>query len=150
MRNEYTIEGNIIIIKLNKRDGSKLYTRISVEDFEFIKGIDVKWYAGTPNGAGQVYVKGDMYMDNIRTNMQLHRIILGVEGNRSNLVVDHINRDTLDNRRQNLRFVNRRTNMGVMWINNRWQAWLDGEYLGGFESREDALEARRRMESPVE
>lgn len=72
--------------------------------------------------------------------------------------VDHINRDTLNNRRCNLRVVTQRGNMGnmknqsqygvgVKKKGNRYQArtWLAGgkfKYIGTFDTSEEARKAR--------
>lgn len=69
------------------------------------------WHSST-NGRDQSrYVKGRPYS---RKGSQgrlerLHRFILGVTD--ANLQIDHINRDTLDNRRCNLRIVTQSENM---------------------------------------
>jgi hypothetical protein len=87
----------------------------------------------------------------------MHRLIIGAK---QGDFVDHINMDSLDNRRSNLRIVTRgesqrntrpakgRDVKGVYAIRRkgrslRWRAeyWMDGKhrYLGQYENREDAV-----------
>ena len=85
---------------------------------------------------------------------RMHRVLMNPS---VNMQVDHINGDSLDNRRENLRICNNRNNSyiqtktnntssiykGVSWKkqNNKWQAAIRSEktiYLGLFESEEDA------------
>lgn len=93
-----------------------------------------------------------------RREVLMHRLVMGFEHGDGRMV-DHINRDKLDNRRANLRESSHALNAqnqgarassgfrGVHWDKNqrRWQAQvgLDGRlhYLGTFDSREDAAAA---------
>ena len=81
-------------------------------------------------------------------------------------VIDHINRDKMDNRQSNLRFTSQKTNThnssmyttntsghrGVTYDkrNNKWvaQAFFEGKmcYGGRFEKIEDAVKARKKLE----
>ena len=78
----------------------------------------------------------------------LHNAIMGMEPLG---LVDHINRQRLDNRRSNLRITTRSGNHqntprrnnrskfhGVSLARNKWQARLCSEYLGIFETPEEA------------
>lgn len=83
----------------------------------------------------------------------MHRLILNApEG----LVVDHINRNALDNRRNNLRLCTRSQNCmnsmphggmsqykGVTWnkSSQRWQAACQGKYIGMYDYEELAAQA---------
>lgn len=94
--------------------------------------------------------------DGKKTTEFLHRVIMNPP---SGLMVDHINGDTLDNRRINLRLATNSQNQanrhrvygsskykGVRWFNGRWVAqagWrTDGgrgnTYLGRFDDEEEA------------
>ena len=101
------------------------------------------------------------------TKIKLHRLILGLIDNEdSEKMVDHINHEALDNRKENLRIVTNSQNQmnrtktslntsgerGVYWHKktNKWQANLqiNGKllYLGLFDNKEDAVLARKNAE----
>lgn len=92
----------------------------------------------------------------------LHRQILGTDGG----IVDHINRDKLDNRRSNLRIVDKSTNLfnsglfkhnksgyrGISWSISA-QKWLSRiqinrrvVHLGLYKNIEEAVSARKQYE----
>ena len=93
----------------------------------------------------------------------LHRIIMGEP---EDLVIDHINGDTFDNCRNNLRVVSQQENLmnrcmskrnksgvsGVCWDKTRdkWLAQIAYKYkkinLGRFDNLEDAIKARKDAE----
>jgi len=80
---------------------SPKYGNISVliddEDYEKIK--DYTWFATKKNN--DFYITHSMRSEyNLRSSIRLHRIIMNCPKNK---MVDHINHDTLDNRKCNLR-----------------------------------------------
>ena len=95
-----------------------------------------------------------------------HRLLLGIHNDDASIEVDHINHDTCDNRRVNLRIVNRSHNCinertpsintsgrkGVYWSKpaQKWCAQINIDkqriYLGSFDLFEDACRARSEAE----
>jgi hypothetical protein len=118
------------------------------EDFDKIKGT--RW---SKDGKG--------YISN--HNDKLHRIVTGCPAGK---VVDHINHNKRDNRKCNLRICDTKDNMknmlrssanrsgikgvGFHKASNKWRARITVEYkqiyLGSFETKEEAAEARRKAE----
>lgn len=96
--------------------------------------------------------------------IRLHRFIMSVED--SKVLIDHINHNTLDNRKNNLRVVTRSQNnmnkelsdnnnsgvTGVIWDKSRmkWMAYITINYnrkhLGYFDEFEDAVKSRKEAE----
>ncbi|MFB5758897.1 HNH endonuclease [Paenibacillus medicaginis] len=141
-------------------DGNNIENGIVKIDIEDIKNVkDYKWRIDT---WGYASSKIKDYDGNKR-NVFIHRYLLSPQENE---VVDHINRDRLDNRRSNLRIADksinslncekRRTNTsGVTGVNfwsngNLWRAYINinkkRRELGYFHHYEDAVKARLQVE----
>lgn len=125
---------------------------VIVDEEDSIWVLDKKWHVGK-NPVGQIYFR---CIDGF-----LHRLIMSCpEG----MVVDHINGDTLDNRRSNLRVCTRKQNQynqkkhkgrrhsqykGVTFrknlISKPWEAFIYKDYksrrLGYFETEKLAAQA---------
>lgn len=72
------------------------FTMVDDEDYDFLN--QWKWcayHSGNTN-----YAKRSVQKNNIRHDILIHRLLLGVSGA---AFVDHINRNGLDNRKENLR-----------------------------------------------
>jgi hypothetical protein len=124
---------------------------ISKEDVE--KVSQLKWNASSSNG----YVSSGCG----KTQILLHRYILNAQEHE---IVDHINRNKLDNQRENLRLCthsknsmnssmksNNTSGITGVWINktkkkNKWVAeiFVGGKEicLGNFKNKEEAIKAR--------
>ena len=134
----------IIIVKIDKNDLEKC----SKLTWHYAKNKDSKYI--------QTRIKGKM--------IKLHRYIMNM--NNSNLVVDHINRNPLDNRKSNLRICSYKENSfnksirvdntsgipGVSFhkTNKKWRAKIKYNnltiHLGYFEDINEALINRRVAE----
>jgi len=101
-----------------------------VDDDIYERAKDFKWYLdhhGYPNSNGKTRAKINRGW--------LHKFVLGSAP--KPLVTDHINRNKLDNRRENLRFVNRRINnlnsSKKKWIIRHQNKWRVRFHIGELE-----------------
>lgn len=139
--------------------GQKYKILISKEDKEEVEKYN--WYL-RKNYNNNRYINTNLGKGK---SMSLHRFILNITD--SIIEVDHFNRNTLDNRRENLRLANYRINAvncdirsnnmsGVTGVSkikktNCWRAEIQRSkgkklYLGSFKNKEDAINARKEAE----
>lgn len=106
IKNKYKIVDDYVIIYLNRKNGDIFETYIDLEDIEKIKKIKYKWHAAWDKHMKSFYARATIYkgMDenncSISNSLLLHRYIMDATKDE---VVDHINHNTLDNRKNNLR-----------------------------------------------
>ena len=150
-KNEIIIRENYAeLIILNNKN---IIVAIGIIDLDDVDRVSKYRWGLTPNG----------YIFNRRTTKQhqLGRFILDI--NDSNMVCDHVNRNKLDNRKQNLRIATIRLNRfntcisihnksgktGVCWAKGKWEAYIYNikRYrLGRFTDKEEAIRVRREAE----
>ena len=100
MKNEYTVSGEITEIKINC-NGEKLVTFIDTKNLPIVDAYAGRWY-GFRSG-NTVYV----LLVNVKESLRMHRVIMNpLEGQ----IVDHKNRNGLDNRIINLRLCSKAEN----------------------------------------
>jgi hypothetical protein len=151
MKNEYYIDtlDDVVLIYVNYK-GKQLSTVIDIEDFKIADSINGTWYVSGGYIIYQPVINGK------RINVRLHRLIMNCP---ENMLVDHINREPLDNRKSNLRIVTEQENLnnkgnyknntsgmkGVAFnkSRNRWRAIIsvgDGKQrtIGSFKTKEEA------------
>ena len=124
---------------------------IDDEDYEYISGT--KWYAWWNPCTRSFYARTN---NKNYCSIYMHRVVLKVFGRKR--LVDHINMNTLDNRKENLRICSQSMNMcnrgptisnasglkGVYWgkDNKKWRSriMVNGKniHLGRFETAEEA------------
>ena len=135
------------------------YTLIDDEDYERVS--QYKWCTYYSKHTSSFYaVRGIRLSNGKWTTQQMHRFIMNVP---NGLHIDHINHDTLDNRKENLRVVTNSQNQmnqkkhrtyagkktssiykGVYWDkqHKKWRAYIqvNGKliYLGSFRSEDYA------------
>lgn len=73
----------------------------NVDDDDFEKLSQYKWYAAYSKTSKSYYAARTTTINGKRKNILMHREILGVTN--PNILVDHIDHNTLDNRKQNIR-----------------------------------------------
>lgn len=152
-KNDYILHDNYAEIIFSDADNKNVYTtKISLDKLELVK--QYYW---------KLHNHGYCVSKNNGDNLLMHRIIINAKENEQ---VDHINRDKLDNRNENLRIVCNSENQvnkkmmknntsgvtGVTWDKDRdkWKVSLniyDKCYnLGRFDDFNEAVETRQRAE----
>ena len=150
MKNEYEVRGDIAVIIMNKADGSKRETLIDTADLPLAMAFPNTWCLRSVK-RGLEYVGGLIRIESKRRPVLLSRLIVGAP---DGAVVDHINRNTMDNRRSNLRAVtvgennlNREQGRFIRWTGaKQWEAWveIDGSLvcIGTFPTSSAAMAGR--------
>lgn len=156
------LDQDTVRIPLRARDGSiRAYAIIDATDAEFVN--QWRWHLGS-NG----YAERNVHADGKKHNVSLHRELLGLTRG-DGLEGDHIDRDRLNDRRENLRILTRPLNRqntpsttgsssryrGVCWhkLKLKWTAYISLNYrrihLGNFSDEHEAgaaaLAARQSM-----
>jgi hypothetical protein len=131
----------------------------TVDDDDYNELIKFKWFVVKRGGlryAKRMALKNDL---NCPTQISMHRQIMGVVNTKK--IIDHKNRNALDNRKQNLRECTQSENsknrksrilstsiyLGVHWCkrSKKWKAVIDHNgvknYLGIFINEIDAAKA---------
>ena len=158
MKNRFEIRMNIVAIFLNRRDGSEIETIIDISDLPKAQEIVGTWYPFQNRHTKSFYVQAHECGVNTNKLIILHRFLNDCP---PELKVDHINHDTLDNTRKNLRNITLRENnqnlrlqvdntsgvRGVHW-DKRARKWMARLYInnkrttiGVFEELNQAAEA---------
>ena len=144
-----------MIIKTYKNNKCTKFI-IDDADYEKIKEWD---YSSVDNGSNMKYLRLSKNCEYYMIYTYFHRFIMDCP---TNMIVDHINGNTLDNRKSNLRLVSEQQNrwntqkvefyknkkktsqyIGVYWYppKNRWKAVCGGIYLGLFNDEKKAAYA---------
>ena len=146
-KNSFKIIGKTVYITVKNSKESVL---CDLEDWEHLK----KYYWN---------LKSDGYAVSVinRKIVFMHKMIMP---DNELEVVDHINRNKLDNRKENLRYTTHMVNaqnrslssrntsghIGVYKNRNRWQASIKANkqtyFLGSFKTKEEAISAREKAE----
>lgn len=155
--NKIIIRGNECEMYLYDKFGE--YIKSTFFDLKFLEKIKIhKWYCHKPKNT--YYVITNLKLLNKKSeSLKLHQLILPCEGP---LMIDHKDRNGLNNRLSNLRIVTNRVNTenkrnntsgytGVTWDKDykRYVAriWFKGKnkYLGGFKTSLEGFKTREKF-----
>lgn len=158
--NEYIFEKDIAKIQINSPKYGYFEAIIDIEDYEKVK--DCTWGIRKATSTGEFYVSTTIIKKTIRENFELQNFLLGKS---KGMMVDHIDHNTLNNRRSNLRLVSSQENarnrmkykkgyIGVTFKkkDRLWVATIKTDintpnlHLGCFKTEKEAVEARRQAE----
>ncbi len=160
MKNKFKISGDTVTIFLNRQNGDVMETIIDTANLKKVQEFPNTWMAHWDQNRQQFYCDGKLpRKDGKSKRVSLHRYLLEPP---KNLVVDHINHNSLDNRSCNLRVItnaqnyqnknglnkNNKTGVrGVSWCKslNTWRVSIrrEGKYIyqNNFKEFEDAKAA---------
>lgn len=100
-KNEYFVCGDATAIHITRNNGNVYEVFIDSDDVEKVLGAGT-WAVMEDNRSDNFYVCRNINVNGKGTRQLIHRFIMGTP---KGLVVDHLNHDTLDNRKSNLRSV---------------------------------------------
>ncbi|MEK3988047.1 hypothetical protein MHB77_32485 [Paenibacillus sp. FSL K6-3166] len=168
MKNFYEIRGDTTAIFLSSPKYGSMETLIATADLPRAQEYEGTWFPNWNRKTVSFYVKGKYRKpDGTYTTIALHRWLFDLSTGKGS--VDHLMHDTLDNCRwalsvgtqadnsRNCR-VNRRNRSGfsgVCWNARllKWKAHIRYNYelrhLGYFDSKEEAISARRMAEKEL-
>ncbi|MGL5191681.1 MAG: HNH endonuclease [Cetobacterium sp.] len=148
MKNKYKICEEHVEIYINYKGNTQI-CYVDLEDFDLANSISLtwKWSHG--------YARATTTRNMEWINYDLHRMIYEKHNGKvpSGYVVDHINRNRLDNRKSNLRKLTARDNLrsvdvrnpntlsgmkGIKFIHNKWEVTVCNVYGGRFVNLSDA------------
>lgn len=158
VNNEYIKNDTYTIIKINNERYGNFEVLIDNDDVDRCKSFT--WYINKHD----IKAEKDYFYVVGSNRILLHRFIMNIDD--SNQIVDHINGNTLDNRKEKLQICtvkensrksqfrcnNKSGHTGVTWYSktNKWMAYIKVDYkfknLGYFEDIDEAIEARRKAE----
>jgi hypothetical protein len=108
LKNKYEIRGDITAIFLNRRDGSQIETLIDTEDLKRANEFPNTWCANWKQSTQSFYCRGTIYLPGgVSVRINMHRWLTNCP---KNMLVDHFDNKTLNNRRKNLRIVTHKEN----------------------------------------
>lgn len=162
MKNEYCIIGDTIQFTLSNKKGEKHVCMADLDDFNKLEQFGYKWHLIWSQTTKSYYAKATKYNGIINgkpsyETVLMHRFLTDCP---KDMTVDHLNYDTLDNRKINMKVVsldennknrqnkaNRNTTTGVRNVsysksNNKYvvQFQINGRntFMGNFDTLEEA------------
>lgn len=151
MKNNYKIFNDKVIILINSKYGN-FETIIDLDDFKEINNYKNSWCINYKKGRIDG-VRMKIQINKRRKQIWLHRIITKCPINKE---VDHINGNTLDNRKANLRIVTQKQNSSnlssssknktkyrnIYFENGKYRVRINNIRFGGFDNLDNAIKCR--------
>lgn len=135
-------------IVINTKKYGEIFSKIDLDDVEKVKNFCWR----IRKNKNKLYVETSRVINHKQQHIHLHRLIMSTP---KDLVVDHINGDSLDNRKINLRNISQKVNtynrskcnsstgyVGIYKANNKYFAKAGNKYLGSFLTIYEAINAR--------
>jgi hypothetical protein len=154
MKNNYRIENGVVFMECTF-EGRTVEAMFDEDKLSIAESYPLTWYVKRSSKTC-CYVTGISTKEGKQTVTYLHRLLTNCP---DNMVVDHIDHNTLDNRLENLRVVTRKANIqnfreqkGITYREDlgkwvvRMQANGKQMHLGCFLDYDDALVARKNAE----
>jgi len=148
--NDYIIEDNITKIIMTNKNNEKIITIIDTEDLERVKSFGVRWCAKRDKHNKLYYAMGTKWeIVNDEPKLITYCLNILLVNGKKGYHVDHINNDSLDNRKENLRIAtvsnntrNRKSKnsnnssgyRNVCWIKSKGQ-WVVQLHIDGKNKR---------------
>ena len=152
--NEYILHENYAEIIIDSEKYGQKLIKIDIEDVERCKKY--KWSIRKNGNKNILFYVAAYSKENKNQIIRLHRYLMNCPDDK---VIDHINHDTLDNRKQNLRICIRVVNSwyrkdnksgiaGVSYDKNHkyWVAKMGNKVLGCRKDKQKAIELRYQAE----
>ncbi len=155
MKNKYVVEENTVKIKVRHKDLGDMWTIIDKEDFEKVSQYKTTWFIGYSKKKGNHVdgIKTKVQKNKVRKQIWLHGLIMNCP---TNMVIDHKNGNTFDNRKSNLRIVTRlenATNLNSISNNKsgytniyidykKYRVQIRGKCFGSYRTLYEAIKVR--------
>jgi hypothetical protein len=140
LKNDYKFIDDYVIIYTKDQQGGRHECLIDAEDFDKINSFRGRWYAFLQKDTQCYYGRNSKYIkpnieEHIVASESIHNIVMNFIQNDSEFV-DHIDHNTLDNRKKNLRIIsfsenskNRRSRNSNNKTGYRNVCLVDGWYI---------------------
>lgn len=135
VENKYKIEGDVALITILKKNGSELIAKIDVDDLDKVKKIGTwfaEWNKDFNNYLVQNISSTKMNKKSKPLKQSLQSVILDTN---PKTPIKHINGDTLDNRKNNLKIVERNLKNDYEILDDNTVAILLRDKLGNISSK---------------
>lgn len=102
--NDYIIDGDTTKIIMTNKNKEEVFTIIDTEDLEYIKSYGLRWHIrNDKNTKTQYAISTRWEMKNGELKHIIYALHLLILNTKKGEYVDHINHDTLNNKKENLR-----------------------------------------------